>query len=229
MSDGLEILLADDHAVFLDALAAVLTQMGHHIVATATTAAALLSSVRAIRPDLCVTETKFLDGYAADVVGRISITSPDTRVVALTSDGDPAMLRRVLDAGAHGYVHKSRGLVVLVDVLRRVNCGEVVIEGSFVRPKADDRKAPLELARLASFLTQRERECLAMLVAGLDTAAISRRLGVTRTTVRSHVQAILTKLGVHSRLEAVALATRYNLLKGLDRADVDPRPRSYAG
>ncbi len=66
--------------------------------------------------------------------------------------------------------------------------------------------------RLASHLTDRERECLALLVEGLDTTAMARKLSVSRTTVRTHVQSVLTKLGVHSRLEAASFAVRYRLL-----------------
>ena len=70
----------------------------------------------------------------------------------------------------------------------------------------------LRPALLAEHLTGREWQCLAMLVEGLNTTAMTARLGVSRTTVRTHVQALLTKLGVHSRLEAASLAVRYRLL-----------------
>jgi DNA-binding CsgD family transcriptional regulator len=64
---------------------------------------------------------------------------------------------------------------------------------------------------MASHLTSRERECLMMLVEGLDTAAMVDLLGVSRTTVRTHLQSVLTKLGVHSRLEAASFAVRHRL------------------
>nr|WP_275404311.1 helix-turn-helix transcriptional regulator [Pseudonocardia acidicola] len=76
---------------------------------------------------------------------------------------------------------------------------------------------------MARHLTARERECLALLVEGLGTKAMARRLGVATTTVRSHVQATLTKLGTHSRLEAAALAVRYDLVPHGPRSAVpDP-------
>ena len=73
------------------------------------------------------------------------------------------------------------------------------------------RAEPNQALRLAAHLTSRERECLMMLVEGLDTAAMVQRLGVSRTTVRTHLQAVLTKLGVHSRLEAASFAVRHRL------------------
>jgi DNA-binding NarL/FixJ family response regulator len=132
------------------------------------------------------------------------------RVVVLTARNDPALMGAALDAGALGFLHKSRGINVLLDVVRRVAADEVVVEGSFARRRTpDDGSAALR--RLAGYLTERERECLGMLVAGLDTNGMASRLGVSQTTVRSHVQAVLAKLGVHSRLEAATLAMRHGL------------------
>ena len=69
------------------------------------------------------------------------------------------------------------------------------------------------MQRLAEFLTTRERQCLQLLVDGQDTAQMAQQLGVSPATVRTHVQSLLTKLGVHSRLEAASLAVRYRLLE----------------
>jgi two-component system nitrate/nitrite response regulator NarL len=213
MGEVLEIVLADDHAVFLDALTAVLGQLGHLILGSATTRSGMVDAVRASRPDICITENRFPDGEGVEVLGQLAQASPDTKVIMLTADGSPETLRQALDAGASAYVHKTRGVAVLLEVLRRVTAGEIVIEGSFVRARpVPEAQAPLQLRRLATYLTQRELECLSLLAAGLDTAAMSHRLGVSRTTVRSHVQAVLTKLGVHSRLEAASVATRYGLV-----------------
>jgi two-component system, NarL family, nitrate/nitrite response regulator NarL len=84
-------------------------------------------------------------------------------------------------------------------------------------PRAAGRPRPPghdDARRLASHLTGRERQCLALLVEGLDTAGIARRLAVSQATVRAHVQSVLTKLGVHSRLEAASFAVRHHLLDG---------------
>jgi DNA-binding CsgD family transcriptional regulator len=88
-------------------------------------------------------------------------------------------------------------------------CGEVVVNVPS-RP-ARRLSRPDQAEGLAALLTCRERQCLLMLVEGLDTAAMVARLGVSRTTVRTHLQAVLTKLGVHSRLEAASFAVRYGL------------------
>jgi DNA-binding NarL/FixJ family response regulator len=89
--------------------------------------------------------------------------------------------------------------------------GEVVVDV----PKAPTSRRLAgqdSVQRLAAYLTDRERECLGLLVEGLDTAGMAAKLGVSRATVRTHVQSLLTKLGVHSRLEAASFAVRYRLL-----------------
>jgi two-component system nitrate/nitrite response regulator NarL len=90
-----------------------------------------------------------------------------------------------------------------------------VVEASLL-PATSARLGDAVRARaLREALTNRERQCLDLIVQGKDTSAMSRELHVSRTTVRSHVQALLTKLGVHSRLEAAALAARLGVLSGV--------------
>ena len=212
MGDSFELVLADEHVMFLDGLSAVLTQLGHRVLAAVTTQVALRDSVRAFQPEMVVTELRLKDGGDIEKITESVERSPGTKVVVLTSDPDPNALHAALSAGASGYVHKTRNIVVLLDLLARVAAGDVVIEASFTRAPADHAAAPPDLQRLVEYLTRRELECLALLTAGQDTAAMSKTLGVSTTTVRSHVQAVLTKLGVHSRLEAASLAARYQLV-----------------
>jgi two-component system nitrate/nitrite response regulator NarL len=115
-------------------------------------------------------------------------------------------------AGASGYVHKTRSVTVLKQTIERVLRGEVVVEAP-AKPAIRSRLARQpDALRLAGYLTARERQCLELLVAGQDTAAMVSSLGVSAATVRTHVQALLTKLGVHSRLEAASFAVRHGLL-----------------
>jgi two-component system, NarL family, nitrate/nitrite response regulator NarL len=212
MGEALSIVVADQHAVFAEALAAALTQGGHRVVATTMTRCQMADAVGRLQPQICVTGNVFPDGYTVELIGDLAALSPDTKIVLLTADADPETLSRALNAGAAGYVHKSRSLSVLSDVLRRCARDEIVVEGSFARARAATKHAPPQLLRLATYLTQREVECLTLLAEGLDTTTMARRLGVSPTTVRSHVQAVLTKLGVHSRLEAASLAIRFGLI-----------------
>jgi two-component system nitrate/nitrite response regulator NarL len=219
MGGPLNLVLADDQVVFLDAMTTVLTQLGHHVSAAVTTRRQLRDRVSALHPDICLMETTLRDGPAVPEIDPLlrgssdtaSDTSSKTKVVVLTANTDALTMRQALDAGASGYIHKTRGVPDLVDALRRVRAGEIVVEGSFSRHRVNDAERVVH-DRIVRHLTQRELECLALLAAGLDTVAMAGRLGVASTTVRTHVQSLLMKLGVHSRLEAASLAMRHGFV-----------------
>ncbi|MCA1185674.1 response regulator transcription factor [Saccharopolyspora sp. 6T] len=136
----------------------------------------------------------------------------------LTADGDARGVRGALAAGAAGYVNKMCGLSNLLDALTAVAAGETVVALAASRvPGQQQPGGALDARRLASYLTARERECLGMLTEGAQTATMAKSLGVSPATVRTHVQAVLTKLGVHSRLEAASLALRHDLIAAPQR------------
>jgi two-component system nitrate/nitrite response regulator NarL len=220
VGETFDVVLADGHAIFVDGLSAVLAQSGYRVQATASTRAALLEQVRTMQPAMCIIESQFSDGDGIEAVEQIVRFTPTTKVVVLTADDEPKTLHRALEFGASGYVHKGRGVPALIEVLRRVGAGEVVVEGTFASPRVAGPHGSQELRLLATYLTPRELECLALLAAGLGTTAIARRLGVSTTTIRSHVQAVLTKLGVHSRLEAASLAIRYGLVDAISDSEL---------
>lgn len=222
MGDSIGIVVGDDEVVVLDALSALLTQCGYRVVATAYTQSDLLERTAEVRPELCLLGNGFPDGSGVEAIAAVTRLCPATKVVMLTGQRDAETMRRALDAGAAGYVHRSRGTQVLLDVLHRVVNGEVVVEGSFLPSTPGATAQRPAFVRLAGYLTDREQQCLAMLAEGLDTATMAARLGVSRATVRTHVQAVLSKLGVHSRLEAASVATRYGLVQN----PVDRRPRA---
>lgn len=211
-----EAVIADDHAVFLDALSAVLSGDGW-MVTKSTTVEDTVAAVSARQPDVCLMDRHFAagrDGLGA--VRDLVAVAPRTKVLILSADGNTDSIMQAMGAGAAGYVHKTRSVAVLKRTIERVLRGEVVVEvpaGPAIQPQLALHRDALRLARC---LTARERQCLELLVAGHDTAAMVRRLGVSAATIRTHVQALLTKLGAHSRLEAAAFAVRHGLLD--DRA-----------
>jgi two-component system, NarL family, nitrate/nitrite response regulator NarL len=206
-----DIVIGDDHAIFLDALSTVLAAQGWSVT-NATTVADTIHAVGERQPDVCLIDRFFgeVDGICA--LPELTAAAPGTKVVILSADGDGDAIMRAMRAGASGYVHKTRGVAVLKRTVERVLRGEVVIEvpaPASIEPRLARQQ---DAQRLAGYLTGRERQCLQLLVEGQDTAAMVGRLGVSSATVRTHVQALLTKLGVHSRLEAAALAVQHGLL-----------------
>ncbi|MCX2729993.1 response regulator transcription factor [Saccharopolyspora sp. NFXS83] len=215
MGDGsTRVLLGDDHTIFVDALVAALSARGFPVVGTAGSLAGTVAAVRRFAPDICLLDRFFGDGDGVARLGEVRAAGPGTKIVVLTADGDAHVVRGALSAGAAGYVNKMCGLEILVDALHAVAAGETVVSLAATRvPPQQQRGDALDARKLASYLTARERECLSLLTEGAQTATMAKSLGVSPTTVRTHVQAVLTKLGVHSRLEAASLALRHNLLE----------------
>jgi two-component system nitrate/nitrite response regulator NarL len=217
------IVLGDDHAVFVESLVAVLVGAGFRVPAVARSLTGTIEAVRQNRPDICLLGRRFSDGDGITAISHVIAVSPATRILILAADGDNDAMRRAVRLGAAGYVHKTCGIRKLVHALERVVDGAIVVDA----PRTTSARSDVsEARRLAAHLTARERECLALLVEGLDTPAMTLRLGVSTTTVRSHVQALLTKLGVHSRLEAATFAVRYDLV---DHDQHGPEGRSRTG
>jgi DNA-binding NarL/FixJ family response regulator len=197
------------HQVLTDALEIVLSQQGFAILGATLTLADLRSLVSVRQPRLCLTDRWLCDGDALEAVGDLLASSPLTKVVVLTDDREQDAVALALQLGATGYLHKTHGVSSLVSALRRVDAGEIVVDT--VAPQ-QPTTAATHVRWRATYLTGREFQCLTLLVEGLSTGAMARRLGVSPTTLRGYVQGVMNKLGVHSRLEAAALAVRYSLL-----------------
>lgn len=207
------LILGGEHVLFLDALSTVLRRDGHVVTAVTRNTAEMVALVMRRQPDACVIGHHAAAGdgsWVSRAVGYVLGASASTRVVVLGANPSPVVAEQTIEAGASGYLHQSEGVEELSSAIKRVLNGEVVM--AIPSGAASHRSSESDLAlRLASQLTSRERECLMMLVEGLDTTAITRQLGVSRTTARTHLQSVLTKLTVHSRLEAVSFAVRHRL------------------
>ena len=207
-----DVVLCDDHPIFVDALALVLGVRGFTVRAVVNRTAGIVDAVTGHRPDVCVIDRDFADGDGLDMIRPVLAASPSTRVLMLTADRDPQTAAAAMDAGASGFVGKTAGVSALVSTMTRIVHGETVIDVPPVRLPPAPSGPDADARRLAEYLTRRELECLALLVDGLGSQAIADRLGVSPATVRTYVQAVLTKLGVHSRLEAASFAVRHSLL-----------------
>jgi two-component system, NarL family, nitrate/nitrite response regulator NarL len=218
------VVIGDDHAVFLDALCAVLAEQPC-AVAKATTVEDTVRAVREYQPDICLMDHRFredADGDACNgisAIPRLTQACARTKVLVLSADGDNDAILQAMRAGAAGFVHKTRGVSVLKRTIERVLRGEVVVEAPAAGSIQPHLIRQRDALRLAAYLTSREWQCLELLVEGYDTAGMVAELGVSSATVRTHVQSLLSKLGVHSRLEAAAFAVQHGLLDETVRRD----------
>ncbi|MER5640172.1 response regulator transcription factor [Kitasatospora sp. NPDC002227] len=200
------LVVADAERLLADALALALTGRGYRVRATATTRGGLLRAVLDHRPDACLLDLHLSDGRALDVVDQIHRSAPETRILALSREADPGVVEIAIEAGAAGYLSKDRGVDALDRALRRILAGELFVEANLALEARQG--SPATGSRSLRWLTHRELEVLRRLTEGDGTVEIARALDMTTNTARTHVQNVLDKLGVHSRLEAVALANR---------------------
>jgi len=207
------LLLCDDHAVFADALAVALRACGEEVVAVTRSVPEALTSARATRPDLVLMDLHFATGPDGLAGVRALGEDPEgPRVVLLSGAVDSRVVGDAVRAGADGVLSKTEPLDVLLSAVRRVAAGAFHADPDLLRSAMRTSPASQDQVHLAAqFLTPREREVLERLVQGASTTELAAAMGVGTATVRSHVQAVLSKLGVRSRLEAVTLAVAHGL------------------
>ncbi|WP_395104604.1 response regulator [Actinomadura sp. SCN-SB] len=213
----MRILICDDHAMFADSLSLVLADAGHTVTGVVYSPREALPVLCEPGADVCLIDMRFPSGTALEWMPRLRAAAPATRFVVLTGFLEDTVLEDGLAAGIRGFAHKGQQAGDILDVLRRVEAGEVVVDSALTRRAAPDRHGrqdgPDGRARLAArYLTPREREVLTRLARGESTQALAKAMGVTRSTARSHVQSVLSKLGVHSQREAVIEAARHGLV-----------------
>jgi DNA-binding NarL/FixJ family response regulator len=206
----MKVVICDDHAVFADSLAMVLRESGHDVVGAVYSPDEAARLLRSAPADVCLIDLQFPGYSALESLPRLVRAAPATRFVVLSGSIDGELLDAALAAGVRGFAHKGQQAGEIVAMLARVHAGEVVVDpvpGARLPPRPRS-----EAQRLADYLTPREREVLTRLVRGENTATLARTMKITRSTARSHVQSVLTKLGVHSQREAVIAAARYGLV-----------------
>ena len=202
------ILLCDDHVLLVEALASLLRAAGH-TVHTARSPEEAASLAAETAPDICVMDIGFPNGSGIDALAAVRERSPATRVLMLSAVEDPDTIAAAVDLGAAGYVCKDAGVTDIIRAVERVHDGETVLAPKVARALARKTETdPDDIQWLVAFLTRREREVLRRIVLGQSTVEMAKSMGISRSTARTHVQNVLQKLGVHSRLQAVAAVSR---------------------
>jgi DNA-binding NarL/FixJ family response regulator len=210
MTMAIRVLLVDDHAVVRAGLRAVLEdQPDVEVIGEADNGAAAVRVARKLRPDVVVTDLLLpeVDGIAATQIIRTEL--PQTQVVILTSvSEDDASVVRAVRAGAIGYVHKNSQIDVLLQTIRSAAQGQVQLSARAAARLVQEMRSPKD----HPVLTDREREVLQHITRGHTNKEIAVSLNIAETTVKSHVSAILDKLGVQSRTQAALQAIQSELL-----------------
>jgi two-component system nitrate/nitrite response regulator NarL len=205
-------MIVDDHVLFAEAVRPTLESLGLE-VRLASGGAEALHAARQERPDLVFLDVILRDGSGLAWGRRLLEEFPTLRVIALTSIDDPDVMAEALQIGFQGYLTKDLPVAKFANSVRVAIDGEVVIPKRLAKAVGATHLNGNGAGReLVGLLTPREREVLRMLVEAASGPEIARTLSISRNTVRTHIQSILTKLQVHSRLEAAAFAVRAGVL-----------------
>lgn len=204
MASALTIIIADDHPLFRGALKQALTGMEGNpdIVEAGDFEAARKAAESNPNADLLLLDLA-MPGVSG-LSGLISLRAEfqSLPVVIVSASDDPATIRRALDLGASGFISKSASIEDIREGIASVLAGNIYTPGGYVRgPEQDSEVADL-IARLRT-LTPQQSRVLAMLAEGLLNKQIAYELGVSEATIKAHVSAILLKLNVDSRTQAV--------------------------
>jgi two-component system nitrate/nitrite response regulator NarL len=207
----MRLLLCDDHRIFMHALAHALEARDHVVVGQLTTPDEAVAWAKVERPDVCIMDLSFPDGSGLDAVVNIVDQVPATKVLVLSGNVDARTAAAVLRAGAHGLIGKDQPVEKIVRALARLEADELAFDPRLLRDSVRRTATEEQTDLLVRQLTPRERQVLHRLIRAETTHDIAEGMGITSSTARAYVQAILSKLGVHSRLEAVSLVTRLGL------------------
>ena len=208
-------LLVDDHRLLTGALSQVLAREPDIEVMGIAATVAQAKELARDPLDVVLMDYRLPDGTGADAARAIKARWPHARVVMLTALADDETILESIQAGADGYLTKDRAVEDVVSGVRSVHAGETLLPRAVIVGIAQRVAAARERGerRPIEPLTPRETEVLRALTEGLSTPEICERLFIAPNTLRTHVQNIMGKLRVHSKLEAVAFALRHRLVE----------------
>lgn len=201
----IRVLVVDDHPLMREALtAAIDDEPDMEVVGEAADGSAAVAQAQQLQPDVTVMDLFMPTCSGLEAMAQIQRAQPGARVLALTSSQDDAMLAAALEAGALGYLVKDSPRTEILHAIREVSQGN-----AFFPPYIASKLARLSSAHKTApeaevdMLTPRERDVLAHIAQGASNKQIAEQLGLSESTVRTHVQHILDKLHLENRNQAI--------------------------
>ncbi len=208
--DPIRVLVVEDHLVVAEGLAALINHQGDmKVVGEAGTVAECIKLVAELGPDVVLLDFRLPDGTGAEAANGIRELRPQAKLIFLTREDTESARFAAVQAGASAFIHKSSAASEVVDAIRDVARGRVLITPRTIATLLAKRRAvEAQLERL----TPREKEVLQLMGEGLSSRSVAAKMGISYTTVRTHIRSLGSKLGVHSKLEAIVKARELGLI-----------------
>ena len=208
--DNIRVLIADDHTIVREGLATLLDAfVDLTLVGEARNGVEAVRLCDEVHPHIVLMDMIMPEMGGVEAIRLIRQNNPDIQIIALTSFKEQDMVQAALKAGALGYLLKDVSAGELVEAIRKARVGRPTLASEATQALI---RASTASPGLGHDLTPREREILALMVAGMTNAQIAYELSITSSTAKNHVSNILDKLNAGNRAEAVALALKHKLV-----------------
>jgi len=210
--------MVEDHQILVDSLSLMLRyEPDIEFIGSAGSLEQGRNLLKETEPDVLLLDVGLPDGSGLDLIPEVNQSCPDSNIVVLTSLTDETTLMRVVDSGISGFVSKDSQLSDLLITIRKAADGEIVMPTSLLvgllmrMPR--DKAAAYQDDKGWERLTVREQEVLERLASGKSGDEIAEELHIAPLTVRTHIRNLMSKMGVHSRLEAVTFGLKNGLIE----------------
>ena len=222
--ERIRVLLADGQALTREAVRSVLESTDDiEVVAEASDGMQAVSEAERTRPDLALVDADLPNRDSSHTTEKIIERIPGCRVVILSDQSDEGALATAMEVGASGFLTKGSPIAELLDAVYAVHRGDTLVPprmlGSLLHRLIHRRKEQDEALRKLGRLTRRERQVLGLLAGGADNDRIAQALVISPETARTHVQHVLSKLEMHSRLAVAAFVVTNRLADELTMVD----------
>ena len=212
-----QVLIVQDHPLLASALARVLeAQPDMAVSGVSDSGAGALAAAAQMRPDVVLMDFRLPDVSGPEAARMIQSEHADAAIVFHSADESETALLDAVDAGATAYLTKDATADQIIEAVRRASRGELLIPAELFARAIRRQRGVVTMKRereqLIAQFTPRELDILHLLAEGLDTTAMSQRLGIAPHTVEWHVRHVIEKLQVHSKLQAVISAARKGLI-----------------
>jgi DNA-binding NarL/FixJ family response regulator len=220
----IRVLLADAQALTREAVRSVLESTDDIVVvAEAADGMQAVAEAERTRPDLALVDADLPNRDSSHTTATIIERTPECRVLILSDRNDDSALATAMEVGASGFLTKGSPIAELLDAVHAVHQGDTLVPprmlGSLLQRLIHRRKEQDEALRKLARLTRRERQVLGLLAAGADNDRIAQALVISPETARTHVQHVLSKLDMHSRLAVAAFVVTNRLTDELTAVD----------